>query len=143
MMELTKYLVETRSNTGGIILGYQNGLLHMVDIQTPNLEEKQVKWIWNWVPMLESDAMHYKNEKIWITKMAEDLSFEAFWNKFDYKIGKKERAENLWKALRTDEKGAALKCIPKYKHWIATQNIKPTYPETWLSQRRWENEFKI
>lgn len=71
-----------------------------------------------------------------------DLSFEAFWEAYGNKIGKKTRAQELWKLLSESDKQAALIGVKKYKQWKALNpSVQMLYPETFLSQRRFENEF--
>jgi hypothetical protein len=71
-----------------------------------------------------------------------DLSFNGFWNAYTYKVGNKPKAEKLWDKLSENDKYAALTKIPEYNRYIARTGVAKIYPEGYLSQRRWENEFK-
>ncbi len=142
-VELNKYLIEFRNTKGGVILGYHRSLLHHVDIQC-ELSVMQLNWLWDkFLPFTESELENVRDPKIKITRMAKDLSFEAFWDRFAYKVGKKARAEKLWEALKEDERASALHAVDRYKQFIAHTNTAQAYAETWLAQRRWENEFKL
>jgi hypothetical protein len=77
-----------------------------------------------------------------IELLPSDLSFEAFWEAYGNKVGKKKRSEELWKLLSEADKQAALMGVKKYKNWKAQNpSVQMLYPETFLSQRRFENEF--
>jgi hypothetical protein len=82
------------------------------------------------------------NTLLKIEPVADDLSFEAFWDKYGYKIGHIKRARKLWDAMTDVEKAKCLASIPRYKAYCASHpHIQVLYPETYLSQRRWENEY--
>ena len=70
-----------------------------------------------------------------------DLGFEAFWKAYGYKVGGKARAEKLWGRLGEEERLLALGGIWKQRLHSERHKTDMPYPETYLSQRRWENEF--
>lgn len=110
------------------------------------MESRDVDWFWRSFIPYTMDELHRraKGKFVEVTEIEPDLSFDRFWNEYGYKVGKKQRSENLWKAMKKDEKVLCLKSISKYKFWVAQQpNGFSLYPETYLSQKRWENEFKI
>lgn len=77
-----------------------------------------------------------------ISESIVDTSFKAFWEKFRNKVGNKPRAENLYKFLTPEEKLQVMSSIKKYHNWLVQNpNVQQLYPETYLSQRRWENQF--
>lgn len=79
-----------------------------------------------------------------VTEIAPDLSFTAFWDAFDYKMGNKSRAEAAWHKMGTEDRNACILSIKRYKTWKKLNpSIGHIYAETFLSQRRWENEYKI
>ncbi len=72
-----------------------------------------------------------------------DLSFTAFWNAYNYKIGNKERAKKLYELLDDHTRVMVFAAIKKYANFLVTKpNMEKAYPETWLKQRRWENSFE-
>jgi hypothetical protein len=78
-----------------------------------------------------------------IEAIQDDTTFPGFWNAYNYKVGNKKRAEKLWTLLNEQEKLLALSSIRKYDRYLAQRpKMEKAYPETWLAQRRWENEFK-
>ncbi|MEZ5195087.1 MAG: hypothetical protein R2764_01410 [Bacteroidales bacterium] len=77
-----------------------------------------------------------------IKKVAPDLSFEAFWEAYAYKVGKKERAQKLWEGLSDPDKALALSACPKYRYYLSTKtNMEQAYAETWLRNRRFEDQY--
>ena len=72
-----------------------------------------------------------------------NIPFSQFWDTYGLKVGRKERCEKLWKLMTDVEKNLAMSGIKKYNNWLtANTNIQKLYPETFLNQRRWENEYK-
>jgi len=79
-----------------------------------------------------------------IILVPEDLSFGAFWTKYNYKVGNKPRAEKLWNLMSEAERSLALQVISAYDRFLSEKrNQEKAYPETWLYQRRFENSFII
>lgn len=70
-----------------------------------------------------------------------NLTFERFWNQYAYKVGNKARAVKLWNALPEMERVLALGAIDKQRRHSESRRTDLPYPETYLSQRRWENQF--
>ena len=71
----------------------------------------------------------------------QDLTFLRFWNAYGYKVGNKARVQKKWDRLPEGEKILALGSIPRYRRFTEQKHIDLTYPETYIDQRRWENEY--
>ena len=83
-----------------------------------------------------------KIKNLTISETVIDTSFNAFWDRFNNKVGNKIRAEKIHKLLSTDEKLQVILSIKRYHNWlIQNPNVQQLYPETYLSQRRWENKY--
>lgn len=68
------------------------------------------------------------------------LDFDTFWNTYGHKVGKKARAESIWKVMPENARVQALAYLRTYNDFlIMNPGITRLYPETYLSQRRWEN----
>lgn len=133
-----------------ITLGYGfDGRLNLAYVEG-SITDVQHEWLWVWLfpktstvdeLMQQSVAL---SAKITVTPMTGDLSFQVFWDTYDNKVGKRARAAILWDALSDSEKVAALAAIKPYRYWLANNpGIAMLYPETFLSQRRWESNFKV
>ena len=70
-----------------------------------------------------------------------DVSFEAFWNTYAYKVGNKSRVQKKWNLLPEKERILAIGAIARYKRFAESKRIERVYPETYIDQHRWENEF--
>lgn len=75
-----------------------------------------------------------------VQELQQDLSFKGFWDAFAYKHGNKQRAERLWKLLTEVQRAKAIAYIPTYKAMLINSNKDHLYPETYLYQKRFENE---
>lgn len=71
-----------------------------------------------------------------------DVSFERFWNLYGKKVGNKAGVEKKWGKLSWDERVMAIGCIGRMRRYYEKKGIDLPYPETYINQRRWENEFE-
>lgn len=149
MMETT-YTVKSKQDGYVWQFRYQlNGDLVGYEILSGKLSEKQVKWLFNggnfpatesimkavWMPKLRANFE--------ITVGAPELTFEAFWNAYGNKVGKKKMAENLWNRLPKADKIKALAAITDYNRYLSRKpGIDKAHATTYLNQQYWENEWK-
>ena len=70
-----------------------------------------------------------------------DLSFVRFWNAYGYKVGDKSRVEKKWNALKEENRLLALQGIARQRRHSESHKTDMPYPQTYIDQRRWENEF--
>ena len=68
-------------------------------------------------------------------------TFERFWNAYGYKVGNKARVQKKWEKLQEGERVLAMASIARYRRFAEGKKIELVYPETYIDQRRWENEF--
>lgn len=81
-----------------------------------------------------------KDNSIEIEEVLGDLSFENFWEQYDYKKGKKSRVQKKWEAMDDANKFKALKYIKKYNFYLAERrHMEKKYPETYLNTAEWNN----
>lgn len=78
-------------------------------------------------------------DNIFIRAVQQDLSFDAFYNKYNYKHGKRARAMSAWNALSDVDKAKALAYIPKYDMHLLQTGINKKYAEFFLSAAEWNN----
>lgn len=142
---MEKYIITSKKKEveSKMLLSYNDtGIL--VSVQFEDCTIKQVSWLMDRVPVivqLLKNRCDVNNLKL--DKVIEDLSFDSFWNKFEYKVGKKMRAKRLWEAMSDMEKMAAMANIPRYLRFIKIMNQNSAYPETWLNNKMWENEYVV
>ncbi|UAB84996.1 hypothetical protein INR75_02905 [Zunongwangia sp. SCSIO 43204] len=72
-----------------------------------------------------------------------DLSFTAFWNAYNHKIGKKKMAENTWNKMSRARKIKALLGIKDYDNYLSRNpGIQKAHATTYLNQEYYENEYR-
>jgi len=120
------------------------GLLRGITIDG-ELNITQINTLFNHIPFLEGSIQSLADSLGGTVIVVEqDLSFDVFWDRYDYKVGNKARARKLWDQLSNSDRMLAIRKIPVYDSFlIAKRNQDKVYPETFLSQRRFENNFKL
>ena len=66
--------------------------------------------------------------------------FKVFWEAYDYKRGK-DKAWTAWKRLSKRDREAALAGVEAYKADCDRFDRAQLYPQGYLNQRRWEDDF--
>ena len=123
-----------------------NGLLIAFKILEGELNEKQQAWLFCHRFPYQEQQMEVMKTVEWfeVTESDPDLSFDAFWTAYGYKLGKKVQAQNAWNKLSKGERIAALAGIKPYDNYLKRRNnsIAKAYPSSYLNQRYWENDYK-
>lgn len=70
-----------------------------------------------------------------------DVSFERFWNLYGKKVGNKAGVAKKWEKLSWEERVMAIGVVPRMRRYYEKKGLDLPYPETYINQRRWENEF--
>lgn len=108
-------------------------------------EPKQIDWFRNNFPMNIEQMKFWQNDPVFkkrfdVTIIPFDLSFTAFWEKWNLKV-KKELSEKAWNKLTEDEKiKSFLNLKPYQDHLIKTGQAK-AHLVTWLNQKRYNDEY--
>jgi hypothetical protein len=138
---MRKYIVTTPAVTGDLTFEYDATGILVSFHNNAELKEEHCKWLYRHFPFVDDELPHtFPKSKI--TEVT-DLTFERFWREYDMKVGNKTRTEKLWNALPEADRMQVFERLPKYRrHLKLHQGIMQAYPETFLSQRRWENEYK-
>ncbi len=145
---MNKYSVQFRDGrnilvAGRCVLSYDaRGILLTVVVEM-ELTRAQSSWFWGvFLPIDESEIKFIKNKQVVILPILAKLSFADFWNTYAYKVGNKGKAEKLWHGLSDADRTKCFNSIARYKQHLANNNIDTLYPERYLSQRRFDNEYK-
>jgi hypothetical protein len=69
-----------------------------------------------------------------------DLSFEEFWKLYPLHKAKGS-AERAWNRISDKNKRAALAAIPRYREYCEQHGIAFKYPQGWLNDQRWTDEY--
>jgi hypothetical protein len=141
------YLLSSPSITSeGVFFSYKDGLLVRFDA-SDGVDSQQVKWLHDNLPLKHDDFTAFKakiegnkNRKAKIVEVGKDLSFEAFWETFNYKKGRKESCKRTWDAMSQADKVLAMDYIKVYKRFLgARPNQDSVYPQTFLNTAEWNN----
>jgi hypothetical protein len=126
-----------------------NGNLKTFEIAEGELNAKQMKWLFaeSNFPACESIMKTIwmkdnKYKKVFEIELSTaDLSFDAFWNAYDYKVDKWQ-AEKAFEKLKEADIIKLFISIPEYKKFITRKNIPAKYPGTYINQRSFLDDYK-
>lgn len=136
---MKKYVMNKVSEADHVVFTFgDDGRLQGVEFC--GLEDPQRAAILTKCPLNESEMEWWKkNTWIEVTVLEGPAEFSDFWDKYAYKVGNMKRARKLWGLLAEDERRAAITGIRRYNSYLAQHpSIEKAYPETYLSQKRWE-----
>lgn len=139
------YSLTSKLFTGEILFKYDLSTDLVYFENKAQMSDEQKKYLLEHMPLT---LTHLKKmalkDTITINEIPEDLTFERFYNKYNYKVGSKKRAESIWKGLSNTDKYLCLQAIDRYNSFLnKKKNMERAYPETFLNQRRWENNFNV
>lgn len=136
-MIATTYIITAKSTNVSLELKYDlNGKLIAFNLDGDYTEE-QYNYLMDRTPREQEKVKERfpPNTKLQVKEMPADLSFEAFWEAYKYKVGKKKMAENIWNKLSRADKVKAMLYIPRYlNHLRLNPGLAQAYPTTYLNQ---------
>lgn len=118
------------------------GNLKSFKVEDRPLSGSQIKFLINdnKFPVLESIMkdvwMKAKKSVFEIIIGRPDLSFDTFWDLYDYKV-KKVVSERSWKRLGKKAQLDAIAYIPTYKNYLKRKHIQQAAASTYLNQSYW------
>ena len=68
------------------------------------------------------------------------IDFLEFWNLYNKKVGSKDNCEKKWNKLEKEEQLKIIEILPSYINQFTDKQFQP-FPETFLNQKRWDNEI--
>ena len=142
-MLINKYYFESRDRGITVIIGYnEEGGMCFLDASA--LSPAACSRFMQIIPYKESMIADFKKNIPYmeVTLAQNDLSFQAFYDAYAHKVGKKAIAEKKWNKLSDAEKLACYKALPKYNTYLDRTRLAKAYLETFLNNNYWENEFK-
>jgi hypothetical protein len=140
---MKKYIVTSSQFMGELVFGYQHNQLVFMDLDAISEVPSFLAYVYSKLPV-SSEALQgwlASSKTMKIREVPADLTFENFWNTYGYKVGNKPKAQKLWNALKDQKKALALMKIKPYQKYVEAAAIAMIYPERYLSQERYENEF--
>jgi len=137
-----KYIFTSKNMDASIVFKFDlNGDLIYFEIDGET-DSKQRDWIYSRIPINESwiEAVWKKLKTGRIEKTPTDLSFEAFWEAYKLKVGKKSETKNIWNKMDENERIKALIFIKTYDNQLRLrQGQQKKYPSTYLNAQEWNN----
>ncbi|MCS6821701.1 MAG: hypothetical protein NZ551_07515 [Microscillaceae bacterium] len=119
------------------LLTYREGSLQGIDFQ--DIETTPEMFNITRFVFYESDLGENAKKYGWKVEIYEEfeISFEYFWEKYNYKVDKK-RAEDKWKRLKPEEQRKAIAYIPVYLAELRKTGVAQMYAKTYLHNKVWE-----
>lgn len=117
-----------------VSLTYFKGLLKSVDI-----EEFEARDDINRAYFIIREEDFIRNctqNKIKFIEVSKEITFEMFWDKYEYKVGKHE-AEEQWKKLSKLDRAEAFYFIPRYNARLKSETVSRRHPSTYLHKKTW------
>lgn len=155
MEQLTVYRAQGKEIGLCFLFKYDlNGFLKAFEVAEGNMIEKQVLWLMRIpegkdIPRFPAFEKDFKEQwqgnpdimaKFDISVSPADLTFEAFYNAYGYKV-KPELTRKAWEKLKEADRIKAFIALPKYTAHIALTGEGRAHPVTWINQKRWLDEY--
>ena len=70
-----------------------------------------------------------------------NISFQAFWDIYNKKVGDKKKCEKKWNSFTDSVRQKIIDSLPGWLSVIKDKQFQP-HPETYLNQQRWNDEIK-
>jgi hypothetical protein len=141
-----RYLVKIGNNPTQIFFEFhpRTKIIQGVQVIGEDVRLDQAKWLLVNAPATEGDLIEnfakVVGKKCSIQFAPIDVTFAMFWDRYQAKVGNKERAKKLWNLMNQHDQAAAYAYIETYNRYLfSNPTLTKAYPETYLSQRRWEN----
>jgi len=146
MEQFTTYNIKSRQD--GFVWQFKyhlNGDLYAFKVLEGSLSPKQMKWLFASANFAANESIM---KTVWMVKLKKnfeitvgepDLSFEAFWDAYDKKRGKKKMAENTWNKMSKAKRIKAMLYLKRYNDQLRIDNVAKAYPSTYLNQEYYEN----
>lgn len=139
---MKKFSLYSESLETEIVFKYgSNGILIGFEFQdTKEVTQEQLITFVNNLPWnMERLKLYCDRKKIKLTEVQQDLSFDNFWNRYDYKESNKKKSRDTWERMSDTEKAKALAHIPVYNRFLTGKTIGRKYANTYLNQQPWNN----
>lgn len=141
-----QYILTGKNSKAKVVFNYDlNGYLTSLTCEGIELETQLKYLFWNEkfpFPYLETlmPAVKALSKSLDIKRVEDDLSFERFWQVYDYKVSRK-KAEKLYEKLSKGQRIKIFLHLPKYENYLRAKRIEKAYPDTYLRNEKFEDEY--
>ncbi|WP_107039939.1 hypothetical protein [Brumimicrobium mesophilum] len=137
-----RYLIKFPKHEATAMVEYDiNGMLVKYELEPGAFGKEQFDFLAKVFPYslnrLEKGLKSLK--MIDVRELKEDISFDAFYDKYAHKVSKRSKAENIWKRMPDLEKAKAIRHIDLYETQRLKTGVNKKYPETYLNSEIWNN----
>ena len=141
---MNKYIITSPHFSGQVEATYIESELVLLDFRQSNIKGS-FKNAFKSKLAVNEDGIGgcFDAKSVEIIKSEVEVSFEMFWDKYKKKVNQK-RCIPLWNKLSKTDKVKAYLGIDKYFKWLGrpdNQWRSKLDPETYLRDRRWEDEY--
>lgn len=134
-----RYIITSRKFVGEIEVKFNSqSYICAFDIRA-QLTGEQINYFLNNLPIREEGIDVFKSDTVTIKMLPDDLTFESFWKRYDYKVGHKKKAEKMWERMSDAERMKAIEWLKNYDTQLKFTGVAKMYPETYLLQKRYLN----
>lgn len=147
------YLIrlKTKNNGNFDVLVKYNQFGDLIHVELRNVKHamrpNQSFWVWvGFIPKTTQQLKELGNNKslsVKITPIETDLSFDAFWELYNFKVGNKKRALGHWNKLDDTTRAMVMQKVKQYNYYMQTVSHAKVFAERFLSEKRYENDFTI
>jgi len=125
------------------VLEYNDmGYLIKYDFEPGTFDQDEYKLFFSNFPITEPKIETWRKQgfkTLKIEKIEVDLSFDAFYEKYSHKVGKRSRAEKIWETMNENERAKAIAYIYKYERYIIQSGVNKKHAESYLNSEIWNN----
>lgn len=140
---MPKFIMTFTNQAANALLEYNEaGYLIKYELTPGAFEQEQFDWLFARFPRSLAHLqkwIDWKLPNVEIKKSEEDLSFKRFYDLYNHKVSKRERAEKSWEALSDADKALAIAYLPKYNNYLLESRVNKKFPETYLNSKMWNN----
>ncbi len=142
---LRKFTYTSTHIEGEVIVAFDDvtGWLVACDLSQATLTQDQHYSLLRNFPLTLQDAkalVEKDKENRQLTEIVQNVSFEMFWNRYDYKtLSHKKKSQKIWEKMSEAERQKAYDFIHKYNRMIIIQGTGKKYAETYLNAELWNN----
>ena len=140
---MRRFLISSQNYTGQIELVYnESEQLVIVDFTNAILKVNQVDMFTRIIPATTQTLADVfgRYPQLTVVEGSFEVSFEAFWKKYDLKFNK-IRTEKEWTKISPVERVQAYYSIEKYDKYVIDKRIGKAHPETYLRNKYFLNEY--
>lgn len=131
------YIFKSKKFSGLMVFKYKKGILTSFE-NYAELKPEHIMWFGENFPMLY-EMLEQFNKGAGRVEELKDLSFDNFWDVYDYKKDK-QQAESYWKKMPEEDKYKAIANAPDYKRKCKHDAVSQVYAIRYLKYRRFEDE---